>query len=244
MEFFVRGAFASLAMLDYPEASDFIAPLPARPVAAACGRLRSAADAVIGVRGVLDLYLNSTGGFRCYDFLAEPVGRPTLGILHGPKRPPDMGPWQYQVCTELPLQTLSCDGFGFYPPADEQLEEVEAACRLRYGVTPRPAWLPLSLGGSDLRVGGLFLTDGEKDPWSAGSIRPTGRHRDLDISHLVIPGAAHHEDLRFDANPPKPQVQRAKMLARNAMRRWIDGFQSPSSQGDALEAADAMQRYV
>merc|ERR1712190_164894 len=112
-----------------------------------------------------------------------------------------MGMWQYQACTELPLETLTSDGYGFYPAADSQLADVAAACRLRYGVAPRTRWLPLSTGASSLRVGNLFFTDGEKDPWRSGGPKMEHLQKGLDVTHHIISGAAHHEDLRFDAEP-------------------------------------------
>eukprot|EP00933_Yihiella_yeosuensis_P023383 TRINITY_DN18212_c0_g4_i1.p1 TRINITY_DN18212_c0_g4~~TRINITY_DN18212_c0_g4_i1.p1 ORF type:complete len:504 (-),score=68.37 TRINITY_DN18212_c0_g4_i1:113-1624(-) len=220
-DFFLRGAFASLAMLDYPVASAFVTPLPANPVRVACEKLKTAANSLEGLRAVADLYLNGTGQFRCYDILAEIVGRPTEGIFKGPKVAPDMGPWQYQTCNELILEPITTDGMGFYPPSDEQLSSVAAACELRYGVTPRPAWLPVSTGGSRLRVGNLLFTDGEKDPWRAGAVRIEQVPKGLDVVHHLIPGSAHHEDLRFNAPSPNPEVVKAKQMALAAMQRWI-----------------------
>lgn len=221
LEFFIRGVLSSLAMLDYTEPSSFVTPLPANPVAVACAGLGAEKESVDSLKKVIDLYLNATGNFRCYDFLAEIVGRPTDGHLLGPMVPPDMGPWQYQACTELPLQTLASDNLGFFVASDSQLSNMAAACRMRYGVIPRVDWLPLSLGGSDLRVGNLFFTDGEKDPWRTGSIRLDKVKPGVDIQHLIIPGAAHHEDLRFDSQPPRPQVQDAKLKVRETMQRWL-----------------------
>lgn len=234
LEFFIRGVLSSLAMLDYSEPSGFVTTLPANPVAVACAGLVKVHDGLDALKTVMDLYLNATGSFQCYDFLAEIVGRPTDGRLRGPVMPPDMGPWQYQACTELPLQTLASDGLGFFVASDDQLPEVAAACKMRYGVTPRGDWLPLSLGGSDLRVGSLFFTDGEKDPWRTGSIRLDRVKPGLDVQHLVIPGAAHHEDLRFDSQPPQPQVQSAKLKAREAMQRWIASAAAAAAPAAAL----------
>lgn len=221
VDMFLRGLLASLAMLDYPEASSFVTPLPANPVLAACNRLQSETDLVAGLRSVVDLYLNATGDFVCYDFIAEIVGRPTLGDFKGPKKQPDMGAWQYQACNELILEPITTDGFGFYPPNDGQLADVAAACQLRYNVTPRPDWLPLSTGRSDLRIGNLLFTDGEKDPWRAGAVRMERVASGLDVVHHVIPGAAHHEDLRFSSVHVRQEVQKAKELARASIQRWI-----------------------
>ena len=229
-DFFIRGSMSTLAMLDYPVASDFVTTLPANPVKVACQRLTSSTSPLHGLRAVLDLFLNATGGYRCYDFLAEMVGRPTNGTLHGPSTPPDMGPWQYQACNELPMQSLTSDGMGFYPASDGQLSEIADSCQLRYGLRPRTSWLQVSFGGSDLHVGNLFFTNGEKDPWRVGAPKPNKIAKGLDIHQHLIPAAAHHEDLRFDAKPPRPSVSEAKQKALVLMRRWISEFGSEASQ--------------
>jgi len=226
-DFFVRGVLASLAMLDYTVPSNFVTQLPANPVSAACHLFQGESDHLSGLKAVIDLFLNATGNFQCYDILAEMVGRPTSGKLAGPKVQPDMGPWQYQACNELNLQTLTSDGYGFFPASDEQLSAVSDTCCYRYGMRPRGQWLPLSLGRSDLRIGGLLFTDGDKDPWHVGTVDVHKLRPDVDIVHHLIHDAAHHEDLRFDTQPPRPQVVRAKNLARESMRRWF-------SQSDKL----------
>ncbi|CAE7853398.1 PRCP [Symbiodinium sp. KB8] len=234
VDFFVRGAVSTLAMLDYPVASDFVTKLPANPVKVACQRLAGTGNPLEGLKAVLDLFLNATGTYRCYDFLAEMVGRPTNGTLHGPSTPPDMGPWQYQACNELPMQSLTTDGMGFYPAADGQLSEVSDSCNLRYGIRPRTSWLQVNFGGSDLHVGHLLFTNGEKDPWRVGAPKPERIGEALDIHQHLIPGAAHHEDLRFDAAPPRPLVSLAKQKARALMQRWIADFQRKATAEQLL----------
>jgi dipeptidyl-peptidase-2 len=229
VDMYLRGVVSSLAMLDYPEPSTFVTQLPAEPVAVACKCLDGRTP-VESARRLIDLYLNGSSGFKCYDYLAEVVGRPTLGKLRGPLQQPDMGPWQYQACTQILMEPLTSDGFGFYPPADDQLEEVKTSCRLRFGAEPRPDWLPMSFGASDLRVGELFFSDGEKDPWRTGAVKTHLLRQGLDIHHIIVKGAAHHEDLRFDSVPSKESVVQAKRMAQEAIKRWLGiGTQSSAT---------------
>ncbi|CAJ1418374.1 unnamed protein product [Effrenium voratum] len=230
VDFFLRGVFATLAMLDYPVASNFVTLLPANPAKVACQRLQSSTD-LRGLRRVVDLFLNATGSYRCYDYLAEMVGRATSGQLHGPTTLPDMGHWQYQACNEMPMQSLTSDGMGFYPAKDSQLAEVADSCYLRYGLRPRTAWLGVSLGGSRLHVGQLLFTDGEKDPWRAGTPTASRIPSGVDIVQHLIPAAAHHEDLRFDASPPRAAVLEAKRLARRLVARWAADFRRGGGSG-------------
>eukprot|EP00434_Breviolum_minutum_P020801 symbB.v1.2.018349.t1/scaffold1457.1/size117646/7 len=221
-DFFLRGIMSTLAMLDYPVATNFVTPLPANPVKVACDLLQQ--NGILGLRKVMDLFLNSTSGYRCYDIMAEVVGRPTKGELHGPVKAPDMGHWQYQACNEMPMQSLTSDGMAFYPAADDQLAEVAESCKIRYGLTPRTAWLPINFGASNLQVGNLLFTNGEKDPWRVGAPKFEVLPEGLDISEHLITAGAHHEDLRFDADPPKEPVSVAKAVTLMAMRRWIATF--------------------
>mmetsp|Transcript_59111 Transcript_59111/g.93637 ORF Transcript_59111/g.93637 Transcript_59111/m.93637 type:complete len:489 (-) Transcript_59111:54-1520(-) len=224
-DFFLRGVVATLAMLDYPVATNFVTPLPANPVKVACQRLHQN-PGISGLRQIMDLFLNSTGGYHCYDLMAEVVGRPTEGHLSGPVKAPDMGHWQYQACNEMPMQSLTSDGMAFYPASDDQLVEVASTCQLRYGLTPRTTWLKVNFGGSDLQVGNLLFTNGEKDPWRVGAPKFESLLEGLDISQHLIPAGAHHEDLRFDSDPPKEAVSVAKAVTLMAMRRWIAVFKT------------------
>eukprot|EP00438_Fugacium_kawagutii_P034447 Skav203490 [mRNA] locus=scaffold3956:93065:94507:+ [translate_table: standard] len=224
-DFFLRGVVSTLAMLDYPVATNFVTPLPANPVKVACERLEQQ-PGIPGLRQIMDLFLNSTSGYRCYDLMAEVVGRPTSGKLEGPVKAPDMGHWQYQACNEMPMQSLTSDGMAFYPASDNQLAEVAQSCQLRYGLTPRTSWLQVSLGGSNLEVGNLLFTNGEKDPWRVGAPKLQCLREGLDISQHLILAGAHHEDLRFDSDPPKTPISVAKAVTRMAMRRWIATFQT------------------
>ncbi|EGB07154.1 hypothetical protein AURANDRAFT_28266, partial [Aureococcus anophagefferens] len=64
---YVNGALSTLAMLDYPYASAFVAPMPANPVRVACGRVAAAPSAASKLKGAVDVFLNHTGETACYD---------------------------------------------------------------------------------------------------------------------------------------------------------------------------------
>ncbi|CAK9109993.1 Dipeptidyl peptidase 2 (Dipeptidyl aminopeptidase II) (Dipeptidyl peptidase 7) (Dipeptidyl peptidase II) (DPP II) (Quiescent cell proline dipeptidase) [Durusdinium trenchii] len=239
VDFFIRGVASTLAMLDYPVATNFLTPLPANPVKVACEGLGQSPDALSGLRSLLDLFLNTSHGYRCYDFMAEMVGRPTQGDLEGPVKPPDMGHWQYQACNEMPMQSLTSDGMGFYPASDDQLLEVAESCETRYGFAPRTFWLPLSFGGSNLQVGQLLFTNGEKDPWRVGAPKAEKLSEGLDIVQHLISAGAHHEDLRFDADPPKAPVSAAKAQALASMKRWTARW-TRSERAERIRSTEAL----
>ena len=144
--FYVKGAVSSLAMIDYPYPAGFIAPLPANPVEVACDILLGDGDPLHRLTTVVDLYVNGTGKLDCYDLGAELVGSRSLKAIRGT----DLGvtSWNYQACTELPLEPITSDGYGFYPPDDAQLPGLIENCQERFGVSPRMTWLAESMGTS------------------------------------------------------------------------------------------------
>ncbi|KAL1487268.1 hypothetical protein MTO96_046595, partial [Rhipicephalus appendiculatus] len=64
--------------------------------------------------------------------------------------------------------------------------------------------------------------NGELDPWSAlGVLEPPND----DVVVIVIPGVAHHVDLRFASPTDSRAVKQARVTEKNYIRQWI-------SQGD------------
>ena len=95
----------------------------------------------------------------------SPLGSSDLGVVA----------WNYQACTQLPLEPLTSDGYGFYPPGGNgtgkdyflgggslgggglgrgggglggpgQTAEVARRCAEVFGVETRPFWMPLAFG--------------------------------------------------------------------------------------------------
>lgn len=276
--FYARGALASLALADYPYAANFIAPLPANPVQAACAALlatlpnvaeaeasgwaaragRGRADAVPSARvpalaalhrAVLGL-VNASCELRCVDLGAELVGRvPSRGPSPRGGQGLDRGvdasrtsaasapgdsplpraledsalgvtAWNYQACTELLLEPLTSDGFGFYPPSEAQLDKTIAICRDRFGVEPRPRWPITAFGrGADFAfASNLVFVENDKDPWHVGTETVTNSSS---VTRVLAEGGAHHQDLRSSSPLDAPGVVRARAYERETMRQWL-----------------------
>lgn len=202
------------------------------------------------VRAVLGL-VNASADVLCFDLEAELVGtsrrshtlRPASMVQaaawsralrrhagNGQSLPSftssDLGitAWNYQACTELILEPITSDGFGFYPPAPDQISQTEAICRRRFGVQPRPGWMRLAFGtGADLKMASnIAFMENDKDPWHVGTrtVAPVGGIGGS-VTRTVAKGGAHHQDLRFSSPLDAPDVVKARAFEQMLMRRWL-----------------------
>uniref|UniRef100_A0A7S0JM15 Uncharacterized protein n=1 Tax=Calcidiscus leptoporus TaxID=127549 RepID=A0A7S0JM15_9EUKA len=232
--FYARGAIASLAMLDYPYATEFVGVLPANPVQRAC------VDLMAGTGGLLPKlhaavlhFVNATGTLRCIDLQAELVGvdrhlRPRRGVDYR-EVAGDLGvrSWNYQACTELPLEPITSDGLGFYPEqSGKQLAELETNCAKRFSVRPRPGWMGLAFGlGADYRHhSNILFIENEKDPWHVGTASvPAVTGIGGTVRRHLARGGAHHQDLRFASPLDAQGVLEARRLVESTVRGWLQG---------------------
>ena len=128
------------------------------------------------------------------------------------------------ACTELLLEPITSDGYGFYPQSREQIAEVERNCQAMFEVEPRPHWLIAAFGrGADYRhVSNIFFSENDKDPWHVGTLTlpPRGGVNGT-VTRFVASGGAHHQDLRFSSKWDAPDVVTARSLEAAAIRRWL-----------------------
>ena len=177
--------------------------------------------------------VNATGALGCVDLAAELVGGQVQRHLHpaawgATRGGSDLGvtSWNYQACTELPLEPITSDGFGFYPErAGRQRAEISANCAARFGgVRPRPGWMGLAFGlGADYRHHSRILfVENEKDPWHVGtaSVPPVTGVGGTVRRHVSI-GGAHHQELRFASPLDTPGVVEARRLIEETVRDWL-----------------------
>jgi len=206
---YIENAVTYMAMTDYPDATNFLQPLPAWPVDASCrAALRLSASDVYGsIAAVANVYYNTSGTLSCNDLNAPASGG--LG---------DQA-WNYQACSELVLPSSATGVNDFFPPAPFIIPAYTIMCQQTLSVTPRYTWIPLQYGGFNITAhSNIIFSNGNLDPWSGGGIRYTIKDS---LPAIIIDKGAHHLDLRF-SSPADPQsVVIARKKEADYLLKWI-----------------------
>ena len=235
--FYVNGGLSTMAMVDYPFAANFVTPMPANPVAYACNATRflsaSSSDSALiaGLNTAVNVFVNFSSQLQCHNISKELLASSPLTSRHYFSSPPaGLGditrPWNYQACTELILEPLTSDGDGFFVPLPSQVPSVVAACkRLFPGIQARPKWM-LETFGDGIQIvkttRNIIFSDGEKDPWRVGGVpNNASLIGDGSVRHILIENGAHHQDLRYSDSRNPIEVEQAKKLETDIIKRWV-----------------------
>lgn len=134
--------YTNLAMINYPYATEFLAPVPAHPVAATCAPL---GNATLGGKLLMralfkavSVYFNHTGRATCLD-----VGSSASGNLG------DRG-WDFQSCTEMVMPMCSDGQADMFEPQAWNFAHYSDGCHKRWGVRPSEQRAVLMYGGKEL----------------------------------------------------------------------------------------------
>nr|XP_037289027.1 lysosomal Pro-X carboxypeptidase-like [Rhipicephalus microplus] len=209
----LRDTYGVVAMVNYPEESELVGALPANPVKEICKHFmnapRTAHGLVDGAAAAMSMFTAAGKGLPCLDvFLYER----------------NLASYQFLKCNEL-MQPFCGNGVSdmFYPYTWNATAERER-CEKKFGITPDFYRTIMMYGGSKFSTAtNIIFSNGELDPWSAlGVLEPPND----DVVVIVIPGVAHHVDLRFASPSDSRAVKRARVVEKNYIRQWI-------SQADA-----------
>lgn len=206
---YVENAITYMAMTDYPDATNFLQPLPAWPVAAACRAIlaTNGADPYLALVAASNVYYNTSGTLTCNNLNAPASGG--LG---------DQA-WNYQACSELVLPSSATGVDDFFPPAPFIQSQYTAMCQQTESVTPRYTWIPLQYGGFNISSrSNIIFSNGDLDPWSGGGIRYS---INPDLPAILIHNGAHHLDLRFSSPNDPPSVVNARKLEAQYLLKWM-----------------------
>lgn len=209
----VRSGFASLAMMDYPYPTDFLAPLPGHPVKEACHRLLSASSSMLGLSSLTDLIY---GNIRCHEIFLEYVecSDPT-GCGIGP----NSFAWDYQACTEFIMPSGTNNRTDMFPELPFTLEQRDEYCLKRWNIKPRNKWAKTSFWGKDIgSASNIVFSNGLLDPWSRGGVL---KNVSESVVSILIKDGAHHLDLRGSNPADPPSVKDARLLEISHIKQWI-----------------------
>ncbi|XP_064616053.1 dipeptidyl peptidase 2-like [Liolophura sinensis] len=215
----IRNAFGTLAMVDYPYPSSFLAPIPANPVKVACGHIVQSADVLSGLAlasGVL--YNGTTGQLKCFDIKAEFVD---CADPSGCGTGPNGMAWDYQACTEISLPAGSDNVTDMFPVLPFTPEMREQYCLKTWNVTPRADWGNIQYWGRDIKsASNILFSNGNLDPWHRGGVL-----KSLSDTLLAVPveGGAHHLDLRGSNPLDPPGVIKAREVEKFHISLWVNG---------------------
>ncbi|KAG2497771.1 hypothetical protein HYH03_004043 [Edaphochlamys debaryana] len=235
--YWLQGAFDAYAMGNYPYPSAYISgdpdrPLPAWPMRAACRAMRGSglkpSNLVSNLREAVGLLYNVSGDQPCFRVSAQ---GPAAG---------NVGPWDYQWCTELMAQELP-----YYPATGKSdmfwdqgpfnLSAINEHCAAAWGVTPRADWASTTYGGLDYRyASNIAFSNGLYDPWSAYGVLS---NVSASVVALIIPEGAHHLDLMYSHPADPPSVRAVRAAEMRLVADWIAGHQRSAREGAAVEQA-------
>ncbi|XP_038064051.1 dipeptidyl peptidase 2-like [Patiria miniata] len=190
----VRNAFTSMAMGNYPYNATFLGQMPAWPVNVSCGLIVDApsTNPMQGLANAAFLFYNGTQGkLKCMDIntefveCADPTG---CGLGDNAKA------WDWQACTEVTLPAGSNNVTDMFPSLPFNEKTREAYCSLKWKVAPKPTWLNVMMWGKDIEsASNIVFCNGALDPWRGGGVLVNPNPANLDVC-LIYEGA-HHLDL-------------------------------------------------
>ena len=137
------------------------------------------------------------------------------------------GDWDFQWCTEMtqPFTQGTPKDMFYCPPSQNcsawSVAAASPGCYRAWGVTPRPEWARVALGGKRIEAAtNIVFSNGLQDPWHPGGVL-----RNLSASTLaiLIPNGAHHIDLMFSDPEDRhyPDIGWAREFERTQMAKWV-----------------------
>ncbi|XP_055354093.1 dipeptidyl peptidase 2-like [Paramacrobiotus metropolitanus] len=212
----VRNAFASMAMVNYPYPAQFLAPLPAWPVNASCQYITgNPKGALAGLAQAANLFYSTSE--KCHDIWAEfdDCADPT-GCGTGT----DATAWDYQACTQMTLSGGTYGGQEDFFPYLPWTKDLRAAyCQKHYAVVPRDSALRIEYGAQRLSAASnIIFSNGLLDPWHRGGVLQNVSET---VVAVLVAEGAHHLDLRAADSRDPPSVIAARQQEVELIKRFV-----------------------
>jgi len=220
---YLTDLWTNLAMANYPYPANFLAPLPAYPVAQVCKAMTAGAaggtkQVLQSVFAGLSIYFNNTGTAKCQQFTSD--GMPQSLDGRG---------WDLQSCTEMVMPICADGEHDMFEAQRWDLSEFSRGCLARWRTRPEPYKMQHVYGGRELGAAtNIVFSNGNLDPWSTGGVKKTINSK---VLALVIEGGAHHLDLRAAEHADPQSVRDARANEVVQMKRWIDDYNNGVVEG-------------
>lgn len=213
----VVGSLTTLAMLDYPYETDFLAPIPGNPVNYACEEFQGLSVDTSTDEEILEAMLETALVYYppndegCnYPFEEETI-----------KNNPLFG-WEILACTDMVFPIGTNNETDMFPPGFWDIDAYAEGCFDAFGVQTRPDWAMTYFGGLEedqlMGYSNVFFSNGNLDPW-----RNFGVLESISDSLVAfyIDGSAHHLDLRLPTEKDPIGVVNARSLEMYWIGEWM-----------------------
>ncbi|XP_021927130.1 lysosomal Pro-X carboxypeptidase isoform X2 [Zootermopsis nevadensis] len=210
--------YTNLAMINYPYATNFLAPVPANPISVMCSHLpnSSLTDKLLvkSLFKAVSIYFNYTGSSKCLNIETEASSN--LG---------DLG-WDFQACTEMVMPMCSDGHNDMFEVQIWDFAKYSETCYKKWKVRPDEKRAVRFYGGKDISTAtNIVFSNGLLDPWSSGGVLYNVSNSTVAV---IIPEGAHHLDLR-ESNPADPvSVRTARKFHRKFIRLWLRNYRLPA----------------
>ncbi|CAJ0941066.1 unnamed protein product, partial [Mesorhabditis belari] len=222
---YIRETIESVAMVNYPVPTNFLAPLPGWPVKKICRHFQQVApndkEAAEQMFEIVNLYYNSTGDKK--SFCANPASCDGAFAELG-----DPLGWPWQTCTEMVMPIC-----GGGPPSDFFWKDCPFTydgaaenCAQWFGKLGydkklfRPHWAIQNYGATFPTATNIVFSNGFLDPWSGGGWALKPKVEGSLVSIILLDGA-HHYDLRGAHPQDTAEVKKVREQEKGYIAKWI-----------------------
>lgn len=213
---FLQDVYTSLAMVNYPYATDFLAPLPANPIKVFCQHLTNISltgkPLLLALHRAINIYTNYTGETKC---ISTRNAEPSLADA-------DKG-WDYQSCTEMVMPMCTNGNSDMFEPAKWNMKDYNDTCFKKYSVSPQPYLICQQYGCEDFSATNINFSNGLLDPWTSGGVL---RNLSESAVAIVIPEGAHHLDLRETNTNDPYSITLTRQFHQYSIKKWIEEYEN------------------
>ncbi|CAN8004406.1 unnamed protein product [Ixodes hexagonus] len=231
---FIHDVYSNMALVNYADPAAFVTPLPGYPVKKSCKFLTRSFvndEAIVdAVSQVVNVFFNTTGTRQCND----------IRIFHSTSHSVLLS-WDFQACTELVMPVCSDGLIDMFYPLIWNVTETIRKCREKYNVTPDLYKAVMTYGGRNMEsASNIIFSNGDSDPWAGVSLMESISDT---VVAVVIPGAAHHYDLRFATREEPLVVKAARQIEKKYIQGWIKKPKMEEAKARVLAKAKESHPY-